>query len=101
LRLDTREGLGGKVVVAGKPEKSELVKRIFSEDDDERMPPPEAKRTLSSEQKELLRRWIAEGAKFVEHWSFRPLPDEVPIPAVIDQAWPRAPLDRFVLARLE
>src|SRR6266699_470543 len=43
LRLDTREGLAKKVVVAGKPEKSELVTRIFSDDDDERMPPPDSK----------------------------------------------------------
>src|SRR5262245_16505178 len=40
LRLDTREGLTSKVVVPGKPDKSELVARIFGEDDDERMPPP-------------------------------------------------------------
>ncbi len=46
LRLDTREGLASKVIVAGKPEKSEVVSRIFSDDDDIRMPPPESKLTL-------------------------------------------------------
>ena len=101
MRLDTREGLSSKVVVAGKPEKSELVTRIFSDDDDVRMPPPESNLTLTAEQKELLRRWIAEGAKFAEHWSFLPLPDKVDIPAVRDESWPRQPWDRFVLARLE
>ena len=42
-----------------------------------RMPPPDSKLSLSPEQKDLLRRWIAEGAKFAEHWSFQPLPDKV------------------------
>ena len=98
MRLDTREGLASKVVVAGQPDKSELVTRIFSDDDDERMPPPDSKLSLSADQKELLRRWVAEGAKFAEHWSFQPLPDKIPIPAVHDESWPRQPLDRFVLA---
>ncbi len=101
LRLDTREGLSSKVAVAGNPEKSELVTRIFSDDDDVRMPPPESKLTLTADQEELLRRWITEGAKFAEHWSFLPLPDKVDIPAVRDESWPRQPWDRFVLARLE
>src|SRR6476620_9639518 len=69
LRLDTREGLASKVVVAGQPDKSELVTRIFSDDDDERMPPPDSKLSLSAEQKELFRRQVAEGAKFAEHWA--------------------------------
>jgi hypothetical protein len=101
LRLDTREGLTSKVVVAGRPDKSELVTRIFSEDDDERMPPPDSKLSLTPEQKDVLRRWIAEGAKVTEHWSFQPLPDKIPIQAVRDESWPRQPLDRFILARLE
>jgi hypothetical protein len=101
LRLDTREGITSKVVVAGQPDKSELVTRIFSEDDDERMPPPESKLSLTPEQKDLLRRWIAEGAKVAEHWSFKPLSDNIPIPAVHDEAWPHNSLDHFLLARLE
>ena len=101
LRLDTRDGLASKVIVVGKPEKSELVTRIFSDDDDMRMPPPDARLSLAPQQKELLRRWIAEGAKFTEHWAFLPLPEKINVPAVHDQSWPREPLDRFVLARLE
>src|SRR5262245_60367608 len=42
LRLDTREGLTKKVVIAGQPDRSELVKRILSTDDDERMPPTDS-----------------------------------------------------------
>jgi hypothetical protein len=101
LRLDTREGITGDVVITGKPDDSELVRRITSDDPDERMPPPDSKLTLSAEQKELLRRWVAEGAKFTEHWSFQPLPDKVDVPAVHDESWSKQPFDRFVLARLE
>jgi hypothetical protein len=101
LRLDTRDGLAKKVVVAGKPDKSELIRRIFSDDDDERMPPVDSKITLSAEQKELLHRWVAEGAKFAEHWSFQPLRDKVAVPQVRETSWLQQPIDNFVLARLE
>ena len=101
LRLDTRAGMIAKVVVPGNVEKSELVTRIFSKDDDERMPPPDSKISLSPEQKDTLRRWIAEGAPFAEHWSFQPLPAKVDVPKVQNASWPSEPLDNFVLARLE
>ncbi len=101
LRLDMPKGLSKKIIVAGQPEKSELIRRISSTDDDERMPPPDSKLSLSADQKDLLRRWIAEGATFAEHWSFMPLPDKIAVPAVHNESWPRGPIDRFVLARLE
>jgi len=101
LRLDTKEGILDYVVVPGEPDDSELVLRITSDDDDYRMPPPASRRTLSDEDKELIRRWIAEGAEITEHWSFRPLPAKVEVPQVTDDAWARQTLDRFVLARLD
>ncbi|HEX5472432.1 MAG TPA: DUF1549 domain-containing protein, partial [Lacipirellulaceae bacterium] len=101
LRLDAPKGLSKKIVVAGKPEKSELIRRISSTDDDERMPPPDSKLSLTAPQKELLRRWVAEGATFTEHWSFLPLPDKIAVPAVHNGSWPQGPIDRFVLAKLE
>ena len=73
LRLDTREGLASKVLASGKPDHSEIITRIFSADDDLRMPPPDSNLSLSADQKELLKRWITEGAPFAEHWSFQPL----------------------------
>ena len=54
----------------GKPEKSELVRRILSTDADERMPPAESKKELTAAEKELLRRWVAEGAEYKAHWAF-------------------------------
>jgi hypothetical protein len=101
LRLDTREGLLQQVIVPGKPDESELIARVFSDDEELRMPPPGSKIKLTAEQKDILRRWIAEGAGFTEHWAFVELPQSVPVPEVRAADWPRQPLDRFVLARLE
>jgi len=74
LQLNTRAGQrANDIVVPGQPAKSELIKRLFSTDPDELMPPPDSHRTLTAAQKELLQRWIAEGAKFEGHWAFEPL----------------------------
>jgi hypothetical protein len=100
LRLDTPEG-AARVVVPGKPQESELFRRITADDEQERMPPRRANRTLSKDDIEVLRRWIAEGAEFKPHWAFLPLADRVALPEVSDPRWPSSPLDRFILARLD
>lgn len=50
LRLDTQEGVlrnveDARIVVPNHPEKSELYRRLVSDDPDERMPPPDSKRS--------------------------------------------------------
>ena len=76
LRLDIREEAlkdaesGAHAVVPGKPDESELVKRIFHDDPEEAMPPRSSKQVLSPTQKDILKRWIAAGAEYREHWSF-------------------------------
>jgi len=101
LRLDVRESALRKgVIVPGKPDESELVARIFSEEPGEQMPPPKANKRLTPEQKELLKRWIAEGAVYQKHWAYQ-TPGRPPTPAVRDTAWPANWVDRFLLARLE
>ncbi|MSU23419.1 MAG: DUF1553 domain-containing protein [Opitutus sp.] len=101
LRLDTLEGQRSKeVVVPGQPADSELINRIFSDEEDERMPPLDSHRSLTPAQKDLLRRWVAEGAPFAAHWAFTPLVRPA-APAVRQTKWVRHPLDRFVLASLE
>ncbi|MFN3486868.1 MAG: DUF1549 domain-containing protein, partial [Planctomycetota bacterium] len=105
LRLDTREGatadLGGyAAVVPGKPEKSELVRRITSRDPAEAMPPPKSGKKLTAREVELLKRWIAEGAAYERHWAFV-APKRPAVPEVKSPAWCRNEIDRFILARLE
>src|SRR5688572_25494193 len=78
LRLDVREDAlralksGARAIVPGTPAKSELIARITSSDPDAKMPPPETRKQLKDAEKELLRRWIAEGAEFGAHWAFVP-----------------------------
>jgi hypothetical protein len=105
LRLDTREGLFGdrngyRLVVPANPEESELIARITSEEADERMPPADSRRSLTAAQVELLRRWVAEGAEWNEHWAFKP-PARPAVPEVSDPAWCRNPIDRFIRSTLD
>jgi hypothetical protein len=72
LRLDVRDEAIKKALIPGKPDESELVRRIFSTDEDEQMPPPKSEKKLTAAQKELLRRWIAEGAVYQKHWAYLP-----------------------------
>ncbi|HEY5314917.1 MAG TPA: c-type cytochrome domain-containing protein, partial [Pirellulales bacterium] len=71
LRLDKRDAaVEAGAIVPGNPKTSELVNRIFSADADEVMPPAEAHKDLKPAQREVLKRWIAEGAEYQPHWSF-------------------------------
>src|SRR5262245_5970606 len=102
LRLDVREeAVKAEVIIPGQPGKSPLIRRIFSDNPRRQMPPPQAHKTLTSAQKGTLRRWIAEGAPYADHWAFVS-PRRPPLPAVkgADSAWPRNAIDHFVLARL-
>ena len=100
LRLDVEASAVEHAIVAGKPDQSELISRITSDDDETRMPPRDSGKELNAEEIAMLRRWIAEGAKYEGHWSFIP-PEKSDLPSVSDPAWPRSPIDRFVLARLD
>lgn len=89
---------GKRTIVPGRPDESELIARVTSSDPDTRMPyhaPP-----LSPQQIDVLRRWIKQGAKWEDHWAFV-APKQQTLPAVKHGDWPRQPLDRFILARLE
>ena len=111
LRLDQREGLfrtrdDVTVVVPGHPEQSELHHRITSRHEDEVMPPPQASRQLRPAEIDLLRRWIAAGASWGEHWAYVRPQRPVPPPVAERAPWTsvrrvRNPIDAFVLARLE
>lgn len=103
LRLDTREGAfrtkdGVTVVKPGDLENSELVVRITSLDPDEQMPPPKANRKLKPEEIEVLKKWVAGGAKWGTHWAFAPLKGN---PARrLDPADAAGEIDKFVRQRL-
>ena len=105
LRLDRKEFAfkpradGKPVLIPGKPEDSALIRLIRTDDPEKRMPPVKAHRQLKPEEIALLERWVGEGAKYEEHWSFLP-PVKKPLPEVTGDTWSRNPIDRFILAKL-
>jgi len=85
FRLDTREhaitDLGGYFgIVPRDLGKSDLHLLIRSDDKSEVMPPPESKMSLTDLEKDLLDRWILEGAQYDTHWSLKPLPAKIYVP---------------------
>ena len=106
LRLDIRDealhgGKSGKpAIVSGRPESSELVRRLLTTDPEDLMPPPDSGKSLTAAQRETLRRWVAEGAVYQEHWAF--LAPKTPVtPAIRSNSWVRNPIDFFTAARME
>lgn len=101
LRLDLRESaVKAGAIVPRDAAASTVVKRIHSIDSDTMMPPPKSNRKLSPEQKQLLERWISEGAEYNPHWAYV-APVRPAEPVVHHTDWVRNPIDRFVLAKLE
>ena len=86
LRLDIREeaikvaASGQTPIVPGEPERSELTRRLMSDDPDDVMPPPETHKILTPHQKTILTSWIAQGAEYQRHWSFEP-PTKAEVPS--------------------
>ena len=95
LRLDVRdEAIKKEAIVPGKPDESELIQRIFTTDEDDLMPPPESHKTLTPAQKQLFRRWIAQGAEYQNHWAYVP-----PVKASVPQG--QNAIDFLVQKRLK
>ncbi len=100
LRLDLRdEAVKSGALVPGKPDESELYKRIGHADPDTRMPPEKSKKPpLTAAQAATIKQWISEGAKYTDHWAFTKLQKPgVPKPKTAFAN----PVDAFILARLE
>ena len=96
LRLDVRaDALVHKAFVPGDPEASDLIQRLSSTDSDEVMPPPDSHRTITPAQKEILKRWIAEGAEYKEHWAY-----VTPVRPALPANGEKNPVDAFVVEKL-
>ena len=106
LQLTNSEGATEKLksghyaIVAGNINKSELVKRILSNNPEEIMPSPKSHLELSNEEKALLVKWVQQGGEYKEHWAFAKI-DNPDIPDVQEAKWVKNPIDNFVLAKLE
>lgn len=111
-RLAMAGGTNGPVIIPGNSAASPLIHMVAAIRKEEVMPPEGA--PLTPGQIGLLRAWIDQGAEWPssadvadprleqarKHWAFQPL-QKPAIPGVRDEAWPRTPIDRFVLASLE
>ena len=102
LRFDSEDSVLKRdkpIVVRGKPDQSEMIRRILSSDDDLRMPPPDSNKSLTAKEKLLLKQWIAEGAKWEIHWAYiRPKKNAVP---TVGSKSTRNAIDAFVQKRMK
>ncbi|HRK35939.1 MAG TPA: DUF1549 domain-containing protein, partial [Candidatus Hydrogenedentes bacterium] len=106
LRFDEGESAytalasGKTAIVPGDPDNSELLARVTSHDEGDRMPPAAFGKTLTTQQIELLRKWIQQGGSMEKHWAFNG-PQQHEPPSIANASWARNAIDNFIAARLE
>lgn len=97
---ELKEKPGRFAIVPGNAEASEMYRRISSTRSDVVMPPPESHLTTEPFEREIIRRWIEQGAEYKPHWAFT-APEPVEVPEVSEEGWVSNPIDNFILATLE
>ena len=107
LRLDTKEGLYQmtedlikRVIDLDNLEESEVIRRIFHENKSIVMPPPESNLSLSEYEKNILKKWILQGAEWKKHWSFIK-PEKPEIPQIQNNQWVKNEIDIFIAKNIE
>lgn len=106
LRLDTEHGvfakneMGNRAFVPKKLRSSEAISRMLSDDPEKVMPPPESKISLSDKEKALMIKWVEQGAKWNEHWSFIPPDEAIQIPTNNTTWIQNNAIDNFVQQKL-
>lgn len=94
---------GKTIITPGRPDKSELYRRIITDDIDDKMPLQEGEHAddpLSAEQCETIKKWIQQGAKWEDHWAYSK-PQKRRLPAIEHIQWPRTTMDYWVLSQIE
>lgn len=99
--LPLKNTKGGFALVPGKPEESEIFKRVSSADPTYQMPTPQSHLgLLTEEQVATIKKWIQQGAKYERHWAFT-APQKPTLPKVGNEAWVKNEIDYFTLAKME
>jgi hypothetical protein len=106
LRLDLADSAyaereGSRAIVPRDLAASSLWKRITTADEGEVMPPPETNKKLTDAEKQILRRWIEEGAKYQMHWAFEPIREQSAPKVTGKGITVRNPIDAFIAQRLQ
>lgn len=102
LRLDTYEGAtalrkeGGRAIDPGHAASSMIIDRIYHKDPDLKMPTPESNLKLSPQEMAILEKWIAQGAKYEQHWSFIS-----PDTGLLEKKYKGNPIDYFIEKELD
>lgn len=92
---------GHFAIVPGKPDQSELIKRISSNDPGIMMPMPESHLArLTTDEIKLFSKWIEQGAKYEKHWAFV-APVKEDLPEVDNRKWVKNEIDPFILEKME
>ena len=92
---------GHFAIVPGNPEKSELIKRVSSNDPAIMMPVPESHLArLTTDEIKLFTKWIEQGAKYEKHWAFV-APVKEALPEVDNTNWVKNEIDPFILEKME
>ncbi|CAN5168917.1 hypothetical protein BH23BAC2_BH23BAC2_15690 [soil metagenome] len=108
LRLDIAESAykalekdsTAHAVVPGKPKQSAAFLRVSSQDEEQMMPPPESNLKLTNNEITLIEKWIKQGAKYEQHWSFV-APENQALPKIKKSEWVINEIDYFILQKLE
>ena len=87
-------------LIPGEPDSSTLIQRIFTENPDDIMPPPESNLTLTDREKEILKKWVAQGAEWKNHWAFTK-PEDPLVPEVSGSVWGSNEIDQFILEKMQ
>ncbi len=98
LKAQAKSGL--PVIAANKATESELIARITATEPSELMPPPKSNHKLTEAQKETLRRWIDQGARWGKHWAYE-TPERPSFPSLAKASRAKNGIDSFILSRLE
>ncbi|MDD7983381.1 PSD1 and planctomycete cytochrome C domain-containing protein [Lentisphaera marina] len=95
-----RERRRDPAIIPGKPHESIVWERIITDDEDEVMPPIDSSaKQLTKEEKEIIRKWITQGAQYEKHWAF--VSPEKKAVQVDNDEWCKNEIDRHVLKQLE
>lgn len=101
---------GKQAIIPGDADGSEMIRRLTSHDPEERM--PYRKEPLSSDEIDILKQWIEDGAPWELHWAYRPV-EKPAIPTgddrpwwdffskKVEDNWSQNDIDRFVWANLQ
>ncbi len=108
LRLDVEEDAmaelaenpGKYAIIPKDPDGSELISRIYTEDQQLIMPPVESHLKLTEEEKAILTKWIEQGAAYERHWSFIQ-PAKANLPEISSENKAFNEIDYFILKELE